>query len=250
MPDFTLVVAPHAPLLRAEVAGAADPCARSRRVTIDVLARRAGALFVIVSPHAERAGVYSQAQGDLGLFGMPALAFSGKTSELAERVAGIWGRPLLDAPVDHGVLIPSSLAPPGSVFLCCGISEAVPLHERHREGIAIARAVHLAAVDEHEVVFIASAHSSAALSPGAPLTERPEGEVLDAALISVITDDPGALADPGSIADDLWAAGGSCGSGPFAALGEMARLTGLRKMEMLSHEAPVGVGYLVAEGKP
>ncbi|MGI8407821.1 MAG: hypothetical protein ACR2L3_04860, partial [Actinomycetota bacterium] len=132
MPDFTLVVAPHAPLLRTEVAGAADPCARSRRVATGVLARRAGALFVIVSPHAERTGVYSRAKGDLGSFGMPALSFSGKSSELAERLAGIWGRPLLDAPVDHGALIPLSLAPLGSVFLCCGISEAVPLNERHR----------------------------------------------------------------------------------------------------------------------
>lgn len=201
---------------------------------------------MIVSPHAGKTGVYAQAAGDLAAHGLPQIVVAARTNEGGVNFARSWKRPLLESSIDHGALVPLALAPEGS-FICCGISETETDTEKHAAGLRLAEAVCEMASGGPEVVLVLSAHSSASLTPRAPLTERSEGAAFDAALLELLRDEPARLAEFDAIDADLWALGGSCARGPFAALGKAAELTGRTAIEVLSYEAPVGVGYLVAE---
>jgi aromatic ring-opening dioxygenase LigB subunit len=95
-----------------------------------------------------------------------------------------------------------------------------------------------------EVGLVCSAHTSAALSPAAPLTEKPEGRALDTTILEVLNTDCGLLAD---LPPDLWDAGGSCGAGPLTCFGA---LFGGTTATVACYEYPFGVGYLVATATP
>jgi len=244
---FSLAVVPHAPLLLPTVAGPGDPCAGSRAAASSLLADFGSTTFIVVSPHAERTGVYAEARGDLSRFGIPGVVISAEASRVSGELAPLWSQPALDGPVDHGALVPMALAPEGSRFICCGIAESATADGSVAIGIALARAVHSLDWDM-PVTFIASAHTAASLSPRAPLMERPEGQEFDAAVVGLLREGPSRLAESDSIPSELWARGGSCSRGPLAALGELARLCGVDTFEILSHEWPVGVGLVVARG--
>ncbi|MDQ3646641.1 MAG: hypothetical protein M3345_06870, partial [Actinomycetota bacterium] len=93
---------------------------------------------------------------------------------------------------------------------------------------------------DRRVALVASAHSSAALTIGAPLGLREEAIGFDRMLIETLATDVGALA---RVAPDAWSAVGSCGLAPLVAL---ARCMEGVSFEVLEHRCPYGVGYTVA----
>jgi predicted ATPase len=106
-------------------------------------------------------------------------------------------------------------------------------------GLALGGAVERLA--EHgRVRLVASAHTSAALSPRAPLTERPEACATEEAVLEALGSDAGELVD---LSRSLWADGGACGVAVLAMLG---RVFPGRGADIVFYECPVGIGYVVA----
>jgi hypothetical protein len=107
------------------------------------------------------------------------------------------------------------------------------------EGISFGRAL-LRFAQEMSVAFVASAHTSSALLPRAPLTERAEAKPVEAAVMDALGSDASRIE---TSLMDLWVQGGSCSVGSVAAYGEVF---GGRGSEILAYGYPFGVGYVVA----
>jgi hypothetical protein len=200
-------------------------------------------LVVVVSPHAHASGVYAAVRGDLASFGIDDGSFARSVDRDAARdVATAWERVPLDGAADHGVGVPilAGVVPDVPV-VAVGMAEGAPPRD------AIAAAHKLAGALGRlwgEVGLVCSAHTSAALSPAAPLTEKPEGRALDTMILEALNTDCGLLAD---LPPDLWDAGGSCGAGPMTCFGA---LFGGATATVACYEHPFGVGYLVATATP
>lgn len=157
-----------------------------------------------------------------------------------------WGRPLLDDPCDHGVVVPLLSGAIGDVpVVACTLDEITGTNASSVQG-AIDEACLFAdalssLADDRDILFAASAHTSAALTDRAPLTFRAEGLALDEEIKTAMESDVGALE---AIPPELWEAGGACGAGPLTALGVLFNGS---KATMISYEQPFGVGYLTAE---
>jgi hypothetical protein len=164
---------------------------------------------------------------------------------IARALAGEWGMPLLDAPLDHAAVVAlllTELKTPVVVACLSEISGPATEHSAEgpqaiEEGSAFAKA--LRAVDGPAARLMATAHSGAALAERGPLGKRWSALELEEHLRRTIETDPTKL---GSLAFDLWLESGSCGSGVFAALGELVTGPG----EVKAYAASNGVGYIVA----
>ena len=234
-------VLPHAPLLVPEVTEV-ERATEVVHAAHEAVAR-VGATVIVVSPHGERSGVYAGARGSLRKLGIPDVVGEAKPApEIAGDLASAWNRPLITEEVDHAVAVPLRMAPPGTraVGVCleettgptAGNLAAVLNDARELAGC-------IAALPDPAVV-VASAHTSAALTPRAPLTELPAGRKLDDAILEALRTDVGRLTE---IPERAWAEGGSCGAGPLVVLGYLFRG---RRATVHAYEYPVGVGYLVA----
>lgn len=232
---------PHAPLLLPEVT--AVPHAREIVSAARSIVYPDTDVTVVVSGHGRSSGVYEGMRGSLAGFGLPDPAWEASAApDVARDVAAEWGKPTLGEEVDHGVLVPLRLGPVRGPFVGVSLQETTgPAGAEVESAVADARtlASSLAALPAR-VSVIASAHTAASLTPRAPLTERPEGRVLDDAILDVLRSDVGKLAE---LPAEMWAAGGSCGSGPLTVLGLL--FTGSRAT-VHAYAYPVGVGYLVA----
>ncbi|MPZ70368.1 MAG: hypothetical protein GEU71_12700 [Actinobacteria bacterium] len=243
-------IVPHAPLLTigANSDGIPEVMATIRSALEGVRSIPSD-VVILVGPHGPTTGVYRTPAGSLAGFGAPGMHAGAARSEVSTTLAEAWGVPEIDGS-DHGVIVPLLLdaLPPVPIVACTladwtGNStgwgdEGDPdtsMASAARLGEAIAS---LAA--DGSVLVVASAHTSAALSPRAPLTEREEGSRLDDRILGALRGDPRGLLD---ISPSQWAAGGACGAGPLTLFGQ---LFGGRSCEVLAYEAPVGVGYLVA----
>jgi aromatic ring-opening dioxygenase LigB subunit len=239
------VVLPHAPLLLPEVTQverAADVVHAAREIGAGV-----DATVIVVSPHGERSGVYAGTRGSLRRLGPPdVVGQADPAPEVAQALARAWDRPLLTGEVDHGVAVPLRMA--------LGTTRAIGVSLQETTGpgagdlaAALEDARELAgcigALPDPTVV-VASAHTSAALTRRAPLTELPAGRELDAAIIDALGTDIGRLTE---IPERAWTEGGSCGAGPLVVLGHLFRG---RRATVLAYDYPVGVGYLVATVEP
>lgn len=230
-------VVPHAPLLLPHVSGpAVSGRAQATRDALVSLSLPEAELLVLLSPHGPATGVYRRAAGSLAPFGAPWVAFDGGPAPDAEELARRWGRPVVEGPVDHGVTVPLlSIGPDRPSVLACCLAESLSPEDARREGARFADALAPFAAGR-SVWFLASAHVSAALTPEAPLTLRPEGVALEEAVLA-------ALGEGGPLPDaDAWLGAGGCGAGPLAAFRE---LCGGRGAKVLCNEHPFGVGYLV-----
>jgi hypothetical protein len=85
-----------------------------------------------------------------------------------------------------------------------------------------------------------SAHTSAALSPAAPMTEREGGKELHGRVVNSLRSNVAELA---SIPESLWAQGESCSPGVLHAMGLLYEGTA----RITAESSPFGVGYVVAE---
>jgi hypothetical protein len=244
---FAGAVVPHAPVLLPEIGGRSAVDARDRiQLACDKIDTVNADVLIVVSSHGRKAGVYARGTGAETSFGGPEAPLDVPTDTSgAESLARAWRAPLVDEELDHGavgclhlldvrrptviVALPESTGP-GAAADACGAMV---------EGRKLAAAVKRA-FGGSSVLVVASAHTSAALTPRAPLTEKAEGRALDERILSSLNSGLRAL---DGIECDAWTAGGSCGAGPFAALG---RLLPGRSAQVLVYEHPFGVGYLVA----
>lgn len=234
---LSAVILPHAPLLLPEVLESSpeSATARVRAGCVAAAPSISGPRALVVSPHALRTGVYASPYGDLAALGPRApAALCALDVVLTEEIARRWDRPLLDEPLDHGVVVPLLLANPTVPIVAIGLEEG---------GDAAAEAASLARVLEElgaEGTLVASANLSAGLTDRAPLTRLSGAEELERELVDALQRDVGSLLQT---APRLASEAGSCALGPLALLGH---LFGGRPAEVLAHEWPYGVGYLVA----
>ncbi|MEA2451955.1 MAG: Catalytic LigB subunit of aromatic ring-opening dioxygenase [Actinomycetota bacterium] len=212
---------PHAPLLLPSVTTKADQL----RDVWDGFSRvriPEDSLILILTPHAETAGVYTHARGSLKGFGVEG------EHELVIGLVDDLDIPAIDGPLDHGALVPLALLDRPNPTLVLGLGDEY-------DGVDQVRKV----ASDRDVFVIASAHTSARLSEGAPLPYSFDAVRLDARLITEIETDCVAARD---LADELWAVGDSCSRSTLKAFGELfAGAEG----SVLAYAAPFGVGYPV-----
>ena len=176
---------------------------------------RADAL-VVLSPHASGLGVYDTVAGDLAGFGIDGVSVSADPHPARAQV----GLETMDSPLDYGVVVPLALRDWGLPVIAVGVTDgAVPTLD-----IDVPMAV------------IASVNTSAGLSARAPLTEVPGAGEAEERFVAALQQDAGSVRDL-----DL---PGTCST---AVISFFAHLFEGRATKVLAHEAPVGVGYLVAE---
>lgn len=189
---------------------------------------------MIASPHGERSGVYAAIDGSLAPKGVKGVAVTrAGDDDAGSRVAKGAGLPMLDGPVDHGIVVP--------LVMLGGTAPVVAVSLRDAsEAFALARAIEELCASGTDVLFIASAHGAAALTPAAPLTYRPEAERVETDLLDQLPRDAGAAA---RLAARLETEGGSCSGATLTAFG--AIFDG-RPARVLAHGWPFGVGYIVA----
>ena len=174
-------------------------------------------VVVLLTPHASGPGIYQQVQGHLGGFGVPRITV---TADTHAGLAGGLGSSMLEGPVDHGVVVPLRLGSWGLPVVAVGVGDATRLSFDGDERVAI----------------IASLNGSAGISARAPLTAVPGADRAEERFADALEDDI-AMAAKVELP-------GSCGRDVMAVFAE--HFMG-RSAKVLAHEAPVGVGYLVAE---
>ncbi len=174
-------------------------------------------VIVFLSPHSPVTGVYAELVGDLSAFGVPEVAVRAETS--GEIRDGL-GLDVIDGPIDHGILVPLLLRKWDVPVVGTGIAGNVTID------------LDVAA----RVMVVASINLSAGLSARAPLTQLPGASDVEARFLRHLERDVATAS-----ADELE---GSCGRHVMQTFG---RIFSGRATRVLAHEAPVGVGYLVAE---
>lgn len=241
--SLTGYVVPHAPVL-------VDPALQERPWLHLLAACRELVLagpqvIVLCSSHGTRTGVYRSVRGSLGPQGLADISADRHASSSAARLAEMWGRPLLDDPVDHGVVVPLQLGlvPENAEVIACCLTEWTGQIAQDLapvlEGAASLAAAVRGLSGERDVAFMASAHGSAALTPRAPLTERPEGIEFEKRLQAAFRSDVAAIS---GFTPSAWLDAGSCGAGPLTALGELVD----GPADMIALDDSYGVGYYVA----
>lgn len=235
---------PHAPLLLAELCPVGFEQQTQRvRDAIEALPWRDVDLTVLLSPHGERSGVYRAARGSLSGFGVTGIEGEWAIDpDRAEELAEAWGAPLLDLPIDHGILVPLLLgAAGGRPVVAAALAETTGATGEIESSLRAARrlAPSLRRFGAR-VGFVASINSSAALSPRAPYGEQRAALEIEEELLAALHADVGRL---DALAPRLFDAGRSCAAGPLACL---ARLRPGSRGRLCAYERPAGVGYPVA----
>lgn len=226
-------ILPHAPLLLPELSSPeVTDSARRIRSAVDRIEPHDIDALVVVSPHGERTGVYRSCTGSLAPFGV-----EGIEVDFGPLPVEVTNLDVLEGPIDHGVLVPLRLLE--------AQVPAVALTFAEREGVTDPNdvlAIENAIIEIPGRVAVAiSANLAAGLSPRAPMTERAGADEAEQQLLEMVQTDLGWLSTGAtSIADR----GESCSLAPLQLMG---KLFDGRKARVLAHEAPVGVGYLVAE---
>lgn len=240
---FLLVglIVPHAPVLLPQTRGGEPPDPRLPARDQDA------ALCIVLSPHGPETGVYRRVRGDLRGFGVSGGSVERRTDRaFGKDLARAWGRPLLDAPLDHGVVVPLQIALPGSLTIVAAALQETTGPDGGSVADALAAgeafaATAVALAEERDLIVAASAHTSAALSPAAPLTDRPAGHELERRVTQALEQNLALLTE---IEEDLWVESGACGAGTLHAFGHM--FAG-RTATTTFRKAPFGVGYLLAQ---
>lgn len=201
-----------------------------------------------MSPHGAASCVYEETRGSLRSFGVPGPERSWN-SDLggAKGIAESWERPVASSPVDHGVLVPLLLWNPGPNLPVVGAALAEPVdrsraswEEARADAEGLARAVREIASDTKTLV-IASCNTSLGLTRRAPMTEVPATRATEESLLGAFDRSLSELATD-DLFSELWTQG-SCAAGPLAV---MSSLWPNARVRVLTYQAPVGVGYLVA----
>jgi len=237
---------PHAPVLIESIQPGLD-AGRWLRSAIAGLDLGGVETVILVSPHGKNAGVYAEPNGSLTGFGISVPATNRPGDEdLGFALAEAWRHPLSESPADFGVVVPLVLGLGGELPVVGVTLPEITGPQGASAEEAIAAAAELthaleAVAGHRDVAVVASAHSSAGLSPRAPLTEVPGAADADAALRDALARDPARVIE---LIDDLHSVGDACGVAPLAALTPL--LSGWSN-QSLRVESPFGVGYIVGE---
>lgn len=239
---------PHAPVLLPEVVGE-DVAAETRSVreAANALSFGDAQVVVLLSPHASASGVYASVAGSLDNFGIKGVELKRRTDPaLIAALSERWDKPVLDGPLDHGAVVPLLLLDTGSTpVVVAGLREIGDdpraLEAALADGFSFGEAIRRSFAEA--IALIVSAHTSSALTPRAPLTERAEAKQVEATVVRSLRGDPSTLRS--SLAD-LWRLGGSCSPGPLAAYASVFAGQG---SEVLAYGYPFGVGYVVARAR-
>ncbi len=232
-------IVPHAPLLVTGLhpEGFEEPCAAVVEAVQSLAWGQAEAVAVI-SPHGAAPGVYARVEGSLNGFGLGIDGGREGGEGLAKELAVATGLALLEGPCDHGVLVPALLGcAPGLELVGVSLGEGSDLAEMEEVITLLARALESLG---GRVGVAASAHSGAALSASAPLTELEGAVEAEAAWIDALRSDVGSSEEATS---RLALVAGSCGAGPLRVLSALGRG---RAAVLHAYERPFGVGYVVA----
>ena len=238
-------IVPHAPLL----APAINPAFKTRAVlsSLEEIRSKSADVVFLISSHGERDGVYTRATGDLKRMSIPGgRAVLNVDPELTGEFAFEWGQPRLDAPLDHGIVVPalSNAIPEGVPVIACALEETTGPGKtftgaRGRAAAALAATIATFA-QRRNVAVIASAHGSAGLAPNAPLTQRPGAEALDERLLDAVENDVGNVLQ---IDESSWEHGDPCGRGPLLTLSHLFQN---HSGTVHGYDSSQGVGYIVA----
>ena len=217
--------------------------------------------IVLATPHATSYYDYihispgSEGVGDLSSFGRPDAQISAPydarlASVIAEEAmkahvsAGTLGERLRS--LDHGAMVPLAFIHAAGVdapIVRVGVSGLSPL-DHYRFGECVGRA---AARLSRRVVFVASGDLSHKLRPNGPYGYTPEGPEFDRQICRVFAS--GAFDDMLHMDRGVYEEAAQCGLPCFQMLA--GALDGLAvSAELLSYEAPFGVGYGVAAFTP
>lgn len=211
-------IVPHAPLLLPELAGPeVATAAETVGAAIRSISFEGAEAIVLLTPHASEPGVYRTKKGDLAGFGIPDIEVSVKSHA---RLAKSLGLPFIDGPLDHGAVVPLRIGGWDLPVVTIGV----------REGMSIDPG------SDMDVAVVASVNGSTGMSPRAPLTEVPGATRAQEDFVAALGRDI-------SVAARLFLPG-SCGP---AVLEAFAGAFGGRRADVLAYEAPVGVGYVVAQ---
>lgn len=215
---------PHAPLLLPEI----TPKGEGVRDIWDALGRiRFGDdLVVVLSPHAERTGVYRSLEGSLSGFGLPDVGGRFRAPKIPDM-------PLesVDGPLDHGALVPLALLGVPNEIVAIGLHNMSDMSDV----LGAIRGL----VVERDVFILASAHTSVRLTERAPLPYSFDAVRLESRFVTEIGSD---CAVARELADELWAIGDSCSRTTLSAFGEL--FSGVEGTVM-AYGSPFGVGYPV-----
>lgn len=222
-------VVPHAPVLLEEVAGRNSAAGSSLRAVVGSIDLGVGAA-VIASPHGKTTGVYRRAAGGLDGLGPRGISVEASETPFTAALARTWGKPLLDPPADHGVVVPMKLLRVHGPVVAVAFAEGAP------DDDGLADALRAAGF---EGTFVASANLSAGLDERSPVPSIEGAADVDAAVVRALEHGPRDLT---GMAGDL-ARASSCAAGPLAAFGS---LFGDASCEVLAYEHPFGVGHVVA----
>ena len=173
--------------------------------------------IVLLTPHATTSGVYTEVAGDLSDFGVAGIEGKAETDATVIQALGL---PTIEGSIDHGVLVPLLL-----------VKWDVPV-----VAVGVTRDAQLDLDLDARVGVIASVNLSAGLSARAPLTQIPGAVEAEDEFVAALSRDVGKAVEQ--------VPPGSCGD---AVLHLFGRIFEGRPARVLAHEAPVGVGYLVAE---
>lgn len=267
-------IVPHPPVMVPEVGGADAERVRATRESLLELGRRmkaAGAeTLVIISPHGPvfrdvvALNTAARVYGDLGRFRAPGVKFDVETDrELAARITAT--SRAYDLPVtglgveaarrydrfdllklDHGVTAPLYWLQKGGFagrIIVVGMS-LLPREQLYTFGKVVRQA---AGELGRKTALVASGDLSHRVTPGAPAGYTPRGAEFDDQLVDLIrrSDTGGVL----NIDAQLTADAGECGLRAIIML--LGALDGgAWAGDVLSYEAPFGVGYMVAELRP
>ena len=236
-------IVPHAPVLLPPVSGDENAALTARvRTAISELDLGDVEAIVLLSPHGSRTGVYRSTAGSLAGFGMPGIRATHPTVDgIVSDLSSAWGRPILEGPVDHGALVPLLALCPSAPVVAATLPETSSfdrgaVEENVAEGHAFVDAI--SHMSRRRLAFVASCNTGVGLSPRAPLTEVGGAIKLEERLVGEM--ERGAL--PVDLAIEIGCAG-SCAAGTLAAFG--AAFAGTQ-IQVRAHDAPFGVGYLVA----
>lgn len=265
-------ICPHPPIMVPEVGRGRDvEVARSQQAMLELGRRVASSgaeVIVMISPHAPvfRGAVALNASprlyGDLGQFGASGVKFNldndlrllGELKDELEKIGfpvveiseGSGRRYGVDVELDHGLMVPLYfLRRSGANLPLLPVSMGImPYRQLYLFGVAVRAASRRLG---RKVALLASGDLSHRLTPDAPAGYDPLGETFEREMERLVrTADVEAMIN---LDVELVERVGECGLRPIIMM--MGAFDGLSvEAEVLSHEWPFGVGYLVASLVP
>lgn len=244
---------PHPPILLPEIGGSRlNQVALTQSALKKVQAALADAqLFIFSSPHtpivpsAFTINVSPMLKSNFSSFGFSNLTISlpgnaALAQQLTEALikAGLPVEPTYSTNIDWGVSVPYSYVAKNKEVIVTSIS-SLPLEYHYQFGQVLAAILNQL---KEPVAFIASGDLSHRLSPDGPYGFSQQGTVFDSFIKDIFSS--GLLQDILNIDLTLASEAGECG---LRSLTVLAGLFAKQKAttELLSYEAPFGIGYLV-----